>query len=104
MICISINKKDVNSVLRAIKKLEFAEIRLDVLNPSINDIRKIFSSHKNLIATMRPCNVTNDKRTDILIQAVRSGARYVDIEMELPSELRKKIIFSARKNNCKIII
>ena len=54
MICVSLAEKDPNVCLEILEKVEMAEIRIDLAELSDEDIMKIFSARKKLIATCRP--------------------------------------------------
>jgi 3-dehydroquinate dehydratase type I len=105
MLCVSIANSSEISVIETIKKYPMAEVRLDALN-TLNSriIREIFSSHDNLIATLRPCKIEEKDRINLLIEAVNFGAKYVDIEIETDISLINKIQNAVNKNNCKLII
>jgi 3-dehydroquinate dehydratase-1 len=81
-----------------------AEIRIDLAGYSNDDIRKIFSIRKKLIATFRPGKIKDNDRMEILKLAIESGALYVDIEYEAPAEYRNNIIDFAHKHQCDVII
>ena len=110
MICVSVGEKDYNNAIKVAALYDFAEIRLDLLESVDNKIAgKIFSSHKNLIATYRknanadtavstPASAavlipTQDKnanadakRFSILKTAIEAGAAYVDVDINESNE------------------
>ncbi|MDX9800663.1 MAG: type I 3-dehydroquinate dehydratase [Spirochaetia bacterium] len=82
MICVSVGEKDFREAVRAASAFEFAEIRLDLLGRVDSNIaKKIFSSHKKLIATYRKGNESDRERLEILETAVESGAAFVDSDI-----------------------
>ncbi|HEX2395090.1 MAG TPA: type I 3-dehydroquinate dehydratase, partial [Bacteroidales bacterium] len=81
-----------------------AEIRIDLAGLKNDDIRKVFSSGKKLIATCRPGKINDDDRKDMLKIAVEAGATYVDIEYEAPPEYKNELIDHAHKHQCDVII
>ncbi|MCL2792022.1 MAG: type I 3-dehydroquinate dehydratase [Spirochaetaceae bacterium] len=94
MICVSVGEKDYKNAIKVASLYDFAEVRLDLLETVDNKItEKIFSSHKNLIATYRKKDApnananadadadTDAKRLSVLKTAVESGAAYVDIDI-----------------------
>jgi 3-dehydroquinate dehydratase-1 len=104
MICVSLNVSDFSECLKMLKSLEFAEVRLDKARFSCEQIREIFSLPKSLIATCRPGFCSEEKRKQHLLEAVRSGARYVDLEIECSAAFKREIIKEARNKGCIIIL
>jgi 3-dehydroquinate dehydratase-1 len=104
MICTSIANVDVNECLELISKEAFAEIRIDMMDLSVSEVKKIFSSHNNLIATCRPGKISDDKRKELLSEAITSGAAYVDVEVDSSDSFKKTISEFAGQNNVKLII
>ena len=87
MICVSIGEKDYNNAIAIASLYNFAEIRLDSLETVDNKIaEKIFSSHKNLIATYRKKDESEAKRLSILKTAIETGAAYVDVDINENNE------------------
>jgi len=106
MICTSIGNCTVEECIAALSKLQFAEIRLDLLEglQGTNEAKRIFSSHKNLIATCRPGKLSEEERQAILLEAITAGAAYVDIEVDSPDPFKQKIAAKAREKGCKLIV
>ncbi|HBE44415.1 MAG TPA: hypothetical protein DDW17_02905 [Deltaproteobacteria bacterium] len=104
MIYVSLDDKYDINFLKLLNNIDFAEIRMDRMTLSGEDIRTIFSQPKRLIATCRPGYLTKSIRMDYLIKAIEAGASYVDIEIESDSRYRKDIIEKARSKGCVVII
>jgi 3-dehydroquinate dehydratase I len=104
MICVSLAEKDPNVCLDILEKVEMAEIRIDLAELSDDDIRKIFSTRKKLIATCRPGKYSQPERIHKLNLAVESGATFVDIEFEAEEDFRNKIMEYAQERQCDVII
>ncbi len=103
-ICVSVSEPDAARCIKALKGLRFAEIRLDEMKVSADEVRAIFSSEIPLIATCRPDGRSDAERKRLLLAAIDGGAAYVDVELEAPASYRKDILAAARKNACKAII
>jgi 3-dehydroquinate dehydratase type I len=103
-ICVSIGEQTYSGVIAALEKVGFAEIRLDVSRITSSEIRTVFSSGKQLVATCREGFYNRNERLDRLIEAVRAGATFVDVETEADEDFRKTIAEQARLNNCKLIL
>jgi 3-dehydroquinate dehydratase I len=104
MICVSLAEKDPNVCLEILQKIEMAEIRLDLAELSDEDITKVFSARKKLIATCRPGKYSTSERIHKLKLAVESGATFVDIEYESEDDFRNEMIEFAHLRQCDVII
>lgn len=97
MICTTLQNKDRNALLEAIEGLEMAEIRLDKCELSLQDIEEVFSCDIPLVATCRiggDISVQTAERR--LIKAVEAGASFVDVEIEAPKQMSKRVKEVAR--------
>jgi 3-dehydroquinate dehydratase type I len=90
--------------MAALENVDFAEIRLDMARITTSEIGLIFSLGKRLIATCREGFYSNDERLERLLEAIRAGAAFVDVETEADDDFRKIIVEQARLNNCKLIV
>lgn len=104
MICVSLGNISFNAILEILAQVKMAELRLDLLNLSDDQIEEIFSSHQELIVTYRPGKVTEEKRKSILLEAIAFGARYVDLEFETDDFFLREIKDSLTKRNGQLII
>jgi 3-dehydroquinate dehydratase-1 len=112
LICVSVAEPTVELCLEALKDLGFAEVRIDAMQVTIEDMGRIFSKPLTLIATFMPVSTAmmSDQAIDanirktFLIAAIEAGAKYVDIEIESDSACRKEIIEKAKLKDCKVII
>ena len=109
MICTVIQDRDLDGVMQALECCEMAEIRLDRCRLSTEDIEECFSSDVPLVATCRLADVMEADGSlsmqqalktceERLLKAVDAGAAYVDVEMEIPKEVSKRI--RARAHSC----
>ena len=96
MICTSIQHKDLQQILDLLPELEMAEIRLDRCALEEADIEQLFSqSDVPLIAT---CRLEEESQAPELLElAIRSGAKYVDLEMEAPAAVGRRIREACRE-------
>jgi 3-dehydroquinate dehydratase-1 len=104
MICVCLSETDFEKCLEMAKKFELSEVRLDLTGFSKSQIERIFSSGAKLIATCRPGVFSDEERKNRLITAVKSGAKYVDIEFETDYAFKRDIISAAVGTKCDIII
>ena len=123
MICTTIINKDIQGVLSALEMCEMAEVRLDSCSLSMKDIDEVFSSDVPLVATCRISEVKanepslqdaslSEQAREIraqqiaerrLVRAIEAGARYVDVEMEAPKHVSKRIRSVAHENGTVFI-
>jgi 3-dehydroquinate dehydratase I len=112
LICVSVAEPTAELCLEVLKGLDFAEVRIDAMHTTIEDMERIFSKPLTLIATFMPVNtavmtdrfVDYDTRKKFLMAAIEAGAKYVDIEIQSDSAYRKELIEKAKLNDCKVII
>ncbi|OPY81249.1 MAG: 3-dehydroquinate dehydratase [Syntrophorhabdus sp. PtaU1.Bin153] len=104
MICVSIAERTTETCLKALEGLDFAEIRMEGMDLTTEDIRTIFSQRLILMATCRPGVLEDGKRRGLLISAVEAGARYVDIEVGSDSRYRQPIVDAARAHGCQVVM
>ena len=123
MICTTIQNKTFEQILEALEQCEMAEIRLDRCALTSRQIDEVFSSDVPLIATCRVAELmTNEaslqdesltpqsreiKAAQIaenrLCRAIEAGARYVDVEIEAPKQMSKRVRNVAHENGTVFI-
>ncbi len=121
MICTTIQNKTAEQILEALEQCEMAEIRLDRCDLSAKQIEDIFSSDVPLVATCRIAEVAatepalqelpepsrQAKALQIaerrLVRAIEAGARYVDVELEAPKEMSKRVRNAAHESGTVFI-
>lgn len=104
MICVSLAEKTFKDCMKALEGVEFAEIRMDKMDVTAEEVNTLFSSHSKLIATCRSGFQSKDESLELLLTAVRAGAVYIDIEMESDEDFKKPITKEAKKTGCRLII
>ena len=127
MICTSLQHKNLDALFEALETTEMAEIRLDRCPLSPDDIEGLFgSSDVPLVATCRIAEVLADlqradgipdtekgrreqqiRAYDIterrLAKAVEAGAAYLDLEIEAPAPMSKRLRKAALENGTIVI-
>ena len=106
MICVSIQHKNCEEILEILSKVEMAEIRLDLCDLSLEEIEEIFSTDTPTVATCRvePTNYRSvDEAQRKLSAAIKSGAAFVDVEIEAPKSLANAIKNLAREYGTRLI-
>ena len=123
MICTTIQNKNLDQILEALESCEMAEIRLDRCSLSLRDIEECFTSDVPLVATCRIADLIETepalqdesltpqskeiKAAQIaekrLCKAIEAGARYVDVEIETPKQMSKRVRNVAHENGTVFI-
>lgn len=104
MICVSLGRISFEECRRILRQVNMAEIRIDLMDWEIEELRAIFSSHPNLIATCRPGKHRPIQRQLLLLEAITSGARYVDLDLKTDIAEKAEIQERAKKKGCQVII
>jgi 3-dehydroquinate dehydratase I len=112
LICVSVAEPTVERCLEALQGLDFAEVRIDCMDVTVDDVKRIFSKPSKLVATFMSADsglkthktVDDDTRKRLLIAAIEAGARYVDVEVQADEAYKRDIIQKARMHGCKVII
>jgi len=104
MLCRSISAQGLENIRKLLKGAEMAEIRIEKSNLSTSEVKTLFESHSNLIATCRVENSSDDERTDLLLAAIEGGAKWIDIEVESANSFSEPLIAKAKENGCTVII
>ncbi len=103
-ICISIGNLNFKQCLDILNNNQLAELRLDLLQLSDDEISLLLNTDCKTILTFRPGNSDLSKAKNTLLHAIRSGADFVDIEMEANDDYFIAISSEAKKKGCKIIV
>ena len=127
MICTSLQHKNLDALYEALETTEMAEIRLDRCPLSLEEIEGLFgSSDVPLVATCRIADILADlqradgipdtekgrreqqiRAYDIterrLTKAVEAGAAYLDLEIEAPAPMSKRLRKAALENGTIVI-
>jgi 3-dehydroquinate dehydratase type I len=96
--------RSVRECLQALKNLDFAELRLDMMQVEVSEIASLFGAGKRLIATCRPGAMSRENRKALLLESIRSGAAFVDIEHDAAEGYRACLMKAAQKRGTQIII
>jgi 3-dehydroquinate dehydratase I len=105
MVCVCLAEPDSAVCIELMKKEKLIEIRLDMVDYTLDEISRVFAVPGILkVATCRPAKLTSYERLDKLKAAIAAGANYVDIEIESEPRYRETLSEFAKANNCKVII
>ena len=101
-ICVSIGINNFDIALEAVGECQMAELRLDLVNFSDDQLRKIYSLNRNIIATFRTEDEQAMKQT--LIESMDAGAGYIDIDINTSVEVRTILVEYAMQKGAKVIL
>ena len=85
MICVSLQNKEFSEIQELLPSLEMAEIRLDRCALTDEDRELLFSQSDV------PLIEEESGAPEILERAIKAGAKYVDLEMEAPAAIGRRI-------------
>ena len=102
MICTSIQNRELEGILKALETEEMAEIRLDRCALEEEDIQTLFqNTDLPLVAT---CRLSEEPQAPELLElAIEAGAKYVDLEMEAPAAVGRRIREACRNYGTVLI-
>ena len=102
MIAASIQNKELQEIQALLPSLEMAEIRLDRCALEEDEIDELFAdSDVPLIAT---CRLGEESQApELLERAIKAGAKYVDLEMEAPAAVGRRIREACREYGTVLI-
>lgn len=97
--CLTVANMTFEQALELIPQFPMAEIRMDLLEFTDEEYKKIFLLSTELIATCR-----NDTKISQLENAINYGADYIDIEYEILERDRNHLLGLAKSKKAKVII
>jgi len=104
LICVSLREPDVERLRDALRGLDLAEIRLDLIRLTAAEVKSVFSLPVSLVASFRPGRAGDGERLESLALAIRSGAKYADVEVDSPEGFRREVGAMARSSGCRLIV
>ena len=113
LICVSIMTEETAAIPALVapvsNMVDVVEIRLDGLRTPLTAIC-ITALDKLVLVTNRPTweggrfAGSEEQRVDLLLQAVRLGARYADIELQSSPELRNRLLAEVHTEGAEVIV
>ncbi len=104
MIATVLQNRNADEIWEALDDCEMAEIRLDKCPLTPAEIEDIFCADLPLVATCRiGGDISVQEAEKRLTTAVRAGAAFVDVEIEAPKEMSKRVRACARENGAVFI-
>ena len=107
MICVPLANKDLEQIYQALERpeVEMAEIRLDSCPLDAAAIEELFSeTDKPLIATFRLADQSQATEAESkLLAAINAGAEYIDLDIDAPAMMCKRLRREAREAGTLLI-
>src|SRR5208283_1145432 len=104
MICVSLSGLSFEECLDAIHHSEFAEIRIDLLDLTVDQFKDLFASNKKTIATCRTGKFTIQQQLQLLKMAIDAGTAYIDIDYQDESAFREELTTYAHDHRTSVIV
>ena len=104
VVCVSLGNRSVDAVESALRDIDFAEVRLDLMQPALSELERLFTPGKRIIATCRAGSLKDEERIAFLRRAIELGAAFVDVEKESTVAFKAKVMQAALSKGCKVII
>ena len=103
-LCRSIAQKGFDNIRHLAEGAEMVEIRIEESELTPDEVRQLFGTHPNMLATCRPVGLSQSEQKALLQAAIEGGAAWVDVEIEADDDYRREIIATARRHNCRVIV
>lgn len=107
MICVPLANKDLEQIYQALERpeVEMAEIRLDSCHLDSAAMEELFSeTDKPLIATFRLADQSQAAEAESkLLSAINAGAEYIDLDIDAPAMMCKRLRREAREAGTLLI-
>ncbi|TVR74008.1 MAG: type I 3-dehydroquinate dehydratase [Marinilabiliales bacterium] len=103
-VCVCIGNVPFDAVSGILEKVDMAEIRLDLAEFDESQMKAVFESHPNLIATCREGRHDDAGREKILKSAMEYGAAWVDIEDDAGGQWKKRMMAAVKESPARLIL
>ena len=104
MICVSVQEQDFFKCREILRESPMVELRGDLCGFNSQQVGELVQMHPNLLYTHRIAGSTMQKAYTCMVEAIKKGAKYVDVEIEAPVDYLEQIKSYARVNGCALII
>ena len=86
------------------KNANLVELRLDLLNLNLDELKQLFDLDTKYIITNRLGDFINEQGSAFLKNIIDLGADFIDVELEQNNEYLSDLIEFTKASNCKLII
>jgi len=103
-LCISVANKSFAQCMEIAKNANLVELRLDLLNLNLDELKQLFDLDTKYIITNRLGDFINEQGSAFLKNIIDLGADFIDVELEQNNEYLSDLIEFTKASNCKLII
>ena len=103
-LCVSIANKSFDECMDISKKSDLVELRLDLLNLNLDELKQLFNLDTKYVITNRLGDFINEQGSAFLKNIIDLGADFIDIEIEENNEYVTDLIEYSKTTNCKVIL
>ena len=103
-LCVSIANKTFAECMSISKNADLVELRLDLLNLNLDELKQLFDLDTKYIITNRLGDFINEQGSAFLKNIIDLGADFIDVELEENNEYLSDLIEFTKFSKCKLII
>ena len=103
-LCISVANKNFAQCMEIAKNANLVELRLDLLNLNLDELKQLFDLDTKYVITNRLGDFINEQGSAFLKNIIDLGADFIDVELEENNEYLSDLIEFTKASNCKLII
>lgn len=105
MICVAVQNKSVDECVELTRNAELVELRIDLCEFDSAQVADFMAKAQcPILATARHDDMGLEKQAELLKTAIDAGAKYIDIEIEVPEKERSALVDYAKAKGCDVII
>jgi 3-dehydroquinate dehydratase type I len=103
MICLSIQNREQLSAVES-REVKYVELRFDLLKESPAQIIPFLDKELKIIATCRPGDLSEEDRIGILMDSIKLGVSFVDVEIETDEHMISALKDLTLQHKSEVII
>lgn len=105
MLYVCLSAEGVDNALRQLGDEKCAELRIDLVRPSMDEMKKMLSEgNVSYIVTCRPGAFDEETSQRYLAAAAKCGADYIDVEIERGAAVAARLKDACAGTTCKLIV
>jgi len=105
MICVAVQNKSVDECVAITQDAQLVELRIDLCGFGPKEVAEFMQKAQcPILATARHDDMGLETQAELLKTAIDGGAKYIDIEIEVPKAERDALVSYAKSKGCTVII